>query len=175
MKNLFKLSALILAIAAVVIGCRKEDKNAIVGTWVPENISIEITFNNTVDPITQGIFNVFLNEMLSSYDVEYPTFQFHKDGKAIMTEGTIVFEGTYTVKNNILSVITERRTTSGPYTISNNKLEWTIEEGVSGIIDELEDILSLLNPEDLGPFGDMIFAAIKGITKITGKVTFARQ
>jgi len=176
MKKLLKLALLVFAITAIAIGCKKDEKNPLIGTWIPERISVEVKFSTQIDPFTQLFFNAFLNEMMSNLEIGQFSYQFGEGGKVIMTDGTRSVEGTYTAKNNILTVTVEGETISGPYSISGNKLEWSQEMGIQDEMKELlEELLDELDPEILGPFGDLIIEAIKNITEVAARITFVRQ
>jgi len=181
MKKTLKLTALILATTFVMVGCGKDKNASLVNTWIPEKIEFkEITFNSQVNPVTQGMIRMFLEEYLNK-GAEYfgsfigdNTVQFLGNGKVVISGDDKSGEGTYTIVNGVLAITFEGETLSGKYTISKNVLYWDINS-------DLQDALGNLNLDDLEnlladiPFGEMILEGIKGITGITFRMTFNKE
>jgi hypothetical protein len=186
MKKILKILLPIFVITIIATGCKKDEKHSIVGTWKPENITMELAFNSSINPIVQGMIQTFLSEMMNEGNfleiTEETLFEFRKDGKVIITDEEGQTEATYTTAGNILTITTLSppsseyagiyNTLSGNYSVSKSQLHWTVSIDPQEIFDGVEE---LLDNENLGPFGDLIVDAIKGITSISYKTIFARQ
>jgi hypothetical protein len=160
MKKILKISALICAISLVAIGCKKEEKPpSIIGVWGFEKGEFkDVTFSNQINPITQAMVRLFINEIMAMSDsnisislLDVETLELCKDGKAIIVGEESSEEGTYTTTGKILTITRKipvppttgydfiEQTLSGIYNVSKKNLFWDVDVDVSGVFGNMAD------------------------------------
>ena len=123
MKRLFVIAAIMSLFC--LVSCEKTGNNVLVGTWKATTMEMNI----------EGIdMNFELSELGASID-----FTFEKDGTGetfMSMEGETKSESfEYEAKNNILYIDFDGFVEKIPYSISNNTMTMTLEEG---FIDDFE-------------------------------------
>jgi hypothetical protein len=181
MKKFLKLTVFILATMLIVTGCKKENKNTIIGKWKLEN---EIKFSttlNTQDPILQLVVPYLIEQMFNGdyFNVlSAGTYDFRKDGKVFLLQYGVSIEGDYTIVDDVLTIVMPGVTSmgaTGKINISSKTMLWDLDVTayLGAIDDDTLDKLIKGFPflEDIENVKDII----KVITKIVLQATFSRQ
>jgi hypothetical protein len=175
MKKILKISLLVFAMVALIVGCKKEDKKTIIGTWTTKEMEVIVTHNN---PLFTAVINALTKQMIEDGQfndlVERGTYVFYEDGKVVLLGLGADVEGTYTTNDKILTISLPPFTgymVSGEYKISGKNLYWDLDatelykDGLLPILDKLDGLISL----------DDLAEITKGITKVIVRVTFEKQ
>ena len=131
MKNIFKITVLIFAIAVVAGSCKKESDDSIIGTWVSEKIEVkDLTFASGIDPFIRAAFRTYLEEAMkeASTEIAGASFEFLKNGTVIaigiVHEGST--EGTYDIVGKNLTITLEGMPLTGTHSVSKHNLHWDL-------------------------------------------------